>query len=54
MALDRLDVPIRSVTQNVAAIVPGTDQEVRREYVIVGAHYDHGTAPARVRAAGLR
>ena len=41
MVLDRLDVSIRSVTQNVAAIVPGTDPELRHEYVVVGAHYDH-------------
>jgi aminopeptidase YwaD len=28
-------------TQNVVAIVPGTDPVLRNEYVVVGAHYDH-------------
>ena len=27
--------------QNVAALLPGSDPELRDEYVIVGAHYDH-------------
>ena len=52
LALDRLDVPVRSVTQNVAAIMPGSDEEVRREYVIIGAHYDHiGASNAYARDA---
>ena len=28
-------------TQNVAAIVPGTDPTLRHQYVILGAHFDH-------------
>jgi len=28
-------------TQNVAAIVPGTDSTLTAQYVVVGAHYDH-------------
>ena len=28
-------------SQNVVAIVDGTDSRLRREYVVVGAHYDH-------------
>ena len=28
-------------SQNVAAIVPGTDSTLTTEYVVVGAHYDH-------------
>jgi Zn-dependent M28 family amino/carboxypeptidase len=29
------------LSQNVAAIVPGTDSTLTAEYVVVGAHYDH-------------
>lgn len=36
-----LDVHIRDRTQNVGAIVPGTDSVLHNEYVVVGAHYDH-------------
>jgi len=36
-----LDVPHGHRTQNVGAIVNGTDSLLRHEYVIVGAHYDH-------------
>ena len=28
-------------TQNVVAMVPGTDPELKDEYIVVGAHYDH-------------
>ncbi|MDB4582878.1 M28 family peptidase [Draconibacterium sp.] len=28
-------------TQNVVAMVPGNDESLKNEYVIVGAHYDH-------------
>ena len=28
-------------TQNVVAMVPGNDETIKNEYVIVGAHYDH-------------
>ena len=28
-------------TQNVVAILPGTDPALRGEYVVIGAHYDH-------------
>ena len=40
-ALDELDVAVYPVTRNVAALVIGTDSALRREYVLVGAHYDH-------------
>ena len=36
-----MDVPHGYRTQNVGAVVSGTDSLLRREYVIVGAHYDH-------------
>lgn len=28
-------------TQNVVALLPGTDSVLRREYVVIGAHFDH-------------
>ncbi|MGH9541704.1 MAG: M28 family peptidase [Terriglobales bacterium] len=28
-------------TQNVIGIVPGTDPELKHQYVVIGAHYDH-------------
>ncbi|HEY8793972.1 MAG TPA: M28 family peptidase [Gemmatimonadaceae bacterium] len=28
-------------TQNVAAMLPGTDATLRGEYIVIGAHYDH-------------
>jgi len=28
-------------SQNVVAMVPGTDENLKNEYVVVGAHYDH-------------
>ena len=31
----------KRLSQNVAAIVPGTDSTLTAEYVVVGAHYDH-------------
>ena len=30
-----------SESQNVVALLPGNDEELKNEYVIVGAHYDH-------------
>jgi hypothetical protein len=34
-------------TQNVVAVVPGSDSALRREYVVIGAHFDHlGRSPA--------
>ncbi|HST06807.1 MAG TPA: M28 family peptidase [Gemmatimonadaceae bacterium] len=36
-----VDVPISDRTQNVAAIVTGTDTALNHEYIVVGAHYDH-------------
>jgi hypothetical protein len=39
--VNELDVRIRDRSQNVAALVPGTDSVLRSEYVVVGAHYDH-------------
>lgn len=40
-ATDRVDVPIDRNSQNVAAVVSGTDSTLQHEYVVVGAHYDH-------------
>jgi aminopeptidase YwaD len=34
-------VPEKTESQNVAALLPGIDSELKNEYVIVGAHYDH-------------
>ena len=34
------------VLKNVVAVVPGTDPELRNEYVAVGAHLDHVTHPS--------
>jgi hypothetical protein len=28
-------------TQNVVALLPGTDPKLRRQYVVIGAHFDH-------------
>jgi len=39
--LAELDVRVANRTQNVGAIVRGTDTTVVGEFVIVGAHYDH-------------
>lgn len=37
----------RSTTQNVAGILDGTDRQLRNEYVVFSAHYDHlETSPA--------
>jgi hypothetical protein len=36
-----IDVTINDKSQNVGALVLGTDSLVRGEYVLVGAHYDH-------------
>jgi hypothetical protein len=41
MTRARLDVRVRDRTQNVAGLVPGTDSVLSRQYIIVGAHYDH-------------
>jgi Zn-dependent M28 family amino/carboxypeptidase len=38
---EEIDVPINDRTQNVAAMVRGTDTTLNHEYVVVGAHYDH-------------
>ena len=33
-------------TQNVVALIPGTDPELRDQYVVIGAHFDHlGRSP---------
>ncbi|HET8562643.1 MAG TPA: M20/M25/M40 family metallo-hydrolase [Candidatus Binatia bacterium] len=32
---------IRQRTQNVVAIMPGSDPELKRENIVIGAHYDH-------------
>jgi hypothetical protein len=33
--------PAALPTQNVVAVLPGTDPALRNQYVVVGAHYDH-------------
>jgi len=33
--------PFAGNSQNLLAMLPGTDPELQREYLIVGAHYDH-------------
>lgn len=40
-AVDKLDIRIRDHTQNVGALVRGTDSVLSSEYLVVGAHYDH-------------
>ena len=30
-----------SVTRNIAMILPGSDEELKNEYIIIGAHFDH-------------
>jgi hypothetical protein len=45
--LERVRAPVSDRTQNVGAVVIGTDSVLQNEYVIVGAHYDHlGTSQA--------
>ncbi len=40
--LKQIDPPARpSQGVNVVAVVPGRDRNLKREYVVVGAHYDH-------------
>lgn len=34
-------VKVKAKTQNVVAVVPGKHPELKNEYVVVGAHYDH-------------
>ena len=33
--------PFSGHLQNILAVLPGTDPELKNEYIIVGAHYDH-------------
>ena len=33
--------PFRGNSQNILAILPGSDPELKNEYILVGAHYDH-------------
>ena len=40
-SVSEVDWPIDDKTQNVAALVLGTDARLRQEFVVVGAHYDH-------------
>jgi aminopeptidase YwaD len=30
-----------SVTRNVAMVLPGTDEKLKNEYIVIGAHFDH-------------
>lgn len=40
--LGEVDVILsESESQNVVAMLPGTDKDLKNEYVVVGAHYDH-------------
>ena len=39
-------LPSELATQNIVALLPGTDDVLRSEYVVIGAHYDHlGRSP---------
>jgi hypothetical protein len=40
-ALERLDVRVKDRTQNVVALLRGTDSVLSNEYIVVGAHFDH-------------
>jgi hypothetical protein len=33
--------PFRNDCQNLLAVVPGSDSQLRDEYILIGAHYDH-------------
>ncbi|MEM9673644.1 MAG: M28 family peptidase [Bacteroidota bacterium] len=46
-AKNREEVP----TQNVVAIIPGTDPELKNEYVLLSAHYDHVGVNAKATGA---
>lgn len=38
----KVDVQLKEkTTQNVVAMLPGTDPDLKNEYVVVGGHYDH-------------
>lgn len=38
----RVDVSlVETESQNVVALLPGTDETLKNEYIVVGAHYDH-------------
>jgi hypothetical protein len=40
-SVSEVDWPIDDKTQNVAAVVPGTDSALRSEFIVIGAHFDH-------------
>lgn len=40
-ALAHTGQPFQLSTQNVVAVIRGSDQQLRNEYVVLGAHYDH-------------
>ena len=40
-SVSEVDWPISDKSQNVGALIPGTDAALQREYVVIGAHYDH-------------
>jgi hypothetical protein len=49
-AMGEASVPIRGRTQNVGAVVEGTDSLLRHAYIVVGGHYDHlGSLTSRSR-----
>ena len=35
------ETPLALATENVVALLPGSDPQLRRQYVVVGAHFDH-------------
>eukprot|EP00904_Undaria_pinnatifida_P001923 jgi/Undpi1/11731/HiC_scaffold_37.g14026.m1 len=41
MVVDLVDRPRMLETENVIAVLPGTDPKLRHEYIVIGAHHDH-------------
>ena len=37
----RFDQPFNGAMRNIIAVLPGSDPELKHEYVLIGAHYDH-------------
>ena len=41
---------VQRTTHNIMAVIPGTDKQLKHEYIVVGSHYDHlgmGDVPIR-------
>ena len=32
---------VERTTHNIIAVLPGTDKQLKNEYIVVGSHYDH-------------